>query len=309
MKRADCIDILNGTVQDDRVFCIIYGLDDDDEWDTVEAQKKANPNYGISVSEDFLEGQLTQARRSSVRQTAYRTKHLNQWLGAKLAWMNMLSYQRCRKKSLDLSDFHGQSCYIGVDLASNQDVACLALLFESGGTYSVFMRHYLPEKVIEEGGSTRYKAWHAEGWITATPGNTIDIDFIEEDLIGFRSLFEIVEVPYDPFQATQFATHLLEEGFPMIEYGATVKNFSEPMKFLEKLVIDGNIAFQWDPVLAWMFGNVVARLDAKDNIFPRKERPEAKIDGVVALIMALARSIAERDDGVTLPPDYTAEVV
>lgn len=95
----------------------------------------------------------------------------------------------------------------------------------------------------------------------------------------------------------------------MIEYGATVKNFSEPMKFLEKLVIDGNIAFQWDPVLAWMFGNVVARLDAKDNIFPRKERPEAKIDGVVALIMALARSIAERDDGVTLPPDYTAEVV
>ena len=86
---------------------------------------------------------------------------------------------------------------------------------------------------------------------------------------------------------------MLAEGFPMVEVGATVKNFSEPMKALEARILDKSIQFDMDPVLMWMFGNVTARLDLKDNIFPNKERPENKIDGVVALIMALSRTLAD----------------
>lgn len=285
-KRSDVIQILKGAVEDDRVFGIIYTIDEEDEWDTTEAQIKANPNYGISVDADFLSGQLAQARRSATKQVAYKTKHLNQWVGAKLAWMNMLAFQACRK-DIQIEDLKGERCIIGIDLASKTDIASMAILFPD--TKKVFVKHYLPEETILN--NARYKAWHTEGWITSTPGNVIDFGYIEDDLKELKSAYEIIEVPYDPFQATQFSTRMVEEGFPMIEVGATVRNFSEPMKELEGWILEKEVTFEKDPVLMWMFGNVVAKLDKKDNIFPDKERETNKIDGVVALIMAVNRSI------------------
>jgi phage terminase large subunit-like protein len=296
-KRMDVVQILNGTVDDDNVFGIIYTLDEGDEWDTVDAQIKANPNYGISVSADFLEGQLKQARRSPSKQSAYKTKHLNMWVGAKAAWMNMLALQACRKKNISLQDMEGERCVIGIDLASKIDIACMAILFPPGKypKWRAFCKHYLPEDTIED--SDRYRGWHAGGWITSTPGNVIDYEYIEEDLKALRSTHEIAEVPFDPFQATQFSIRMLAEGFPMIEVGATVKNFSEPMKFLEALILQRKIEFDMDPVLHWCFGNCVAALDAKDNIYPRKERPENRIDPVVALIMAVNRCVTIEPEG------------
>ena len=285
-KRSDTIKILSGAVEDESVFGIIYTIDEEDDWDTTEAQIKANPNYGISVDADFLNGELAQARRSATKQVAYKTKHLNQWVGAKLAWMNMLAFQACRK-DMQIDDLKGERCIIGIDLASKTDIASMAILFPD--TKKVFVKHYLPEETILN--NARYKAWHTEGWITSTPGNVIDFGYIEDDLKELKSAYEIIEVPYDPFQATQFSTRMVEEGFPMIEVGATVRNFSEPMKELEGWILEKQVTFEKDPVLMWMFGNVVAKLDKKDNIFPDKEREANKIDGVVALIMAVNRSI------------------
>ena len=289
-KRADIIRILNGSVEDDSIFGIIYSIDEDDAWDTVEAQRKANPNYGISVSADFLDGQLNQARRSPHKQAAYKTKHLNLWVGAKAAWMNMLAFQSCRK-NITLKDTEGQPCFVGIDLASKKDVACMAILIPPGKhpKWRAFVRHYLPEDTIIE--NERYQGWHASGHLISTPGNIIDYSYIEDDLLDLKSSHEIKEVPYDPFQATQFCTRMMEKGFPMIEVGATVKNFSEPMKELEAFILGKEIEFEMDPVLMWMFGNVTAQLDKKDNIFPNKDRFESKIDGVVALIMAMNRAL------------------
>ena len=305
-KRSDVIRILDGSVNDDYVFGVIYTLDEGDEWDTVEAQKKANPNYGVSVDPDFLAGQLAQAKRSATLQSSYKTKHLNLWVGAKAAWMNMLAYQRCRKNSLSIGDFDGQRCIVGIDLATKVDIASMAILFppqRNRSTYAAFVRHYLPEDRILEGGNTRYKSWHADGWLTATPGNVTDFGYIEDDLRELKSTYEIIEVPYDPFQATQFSTRMMDDGFPMVEVGATVRNFSEPMKHLEALILEKKIEFTMDPVLMWMFGNVVAKLDKKDNIYPNKERDDDKIDGVVALIMALSRWISRDEESPVYPVD------
>lgn len=298
-KRDDVIQILKGAVEDDTIFGIIYTIDEGDEWDTIEALKKANPNLGISVDEDFLKAQLAQARRSATKQVSYKTKHLDLWVGAKAAWMNTLAYQACRKKKLNIEDFKGRRCYVAVDLASKIDIASLAILFlpENGGKFAAFVWHYLPEDTILEGGNTRYKAWHSSGHLIATPGNVIDYEYIEDDLKELKSNHEIIELPYDPFQATQFSVRMMGEGFPMIELGATVKNFSEPMKELEALILKKNIEFTMDPVLMWMFGNVVARMDKKDNIFPNKERNENKIDGVIALIMTINRAIQGKETG------------
>lgn len=297
--RMDMISILSESVEDDAVFGVIYTLDEGDGWDTIEALKKANPNIGISVDVEFLKSQLAQARRSATKQSAYKTKHLNLWVGAKAAWMNMLAFQACRKKKLNIDDFKGRRCIAGIDLASKTDIASKAILFlpENGGKYAAFVRHYLPEDTILEGGNTRYKAWHSSGHLIATPGNVIDYEYIEDDLKELKSNYQIIEVPYDPFQATQFSVRMIAEGFPMVELGATVKNFSEPMKELEALILKKNIEFEMDPVLMWMFGNVVAKMDKKDNIFPNKERNENKIDGVIALIMTINRAIQGKETG------------
>tara|TARA_A100000171_G_scaffold28305_1_gene26422 strand:+ start:440 stop:2095 length:1656 start_codon:yes stop_codon:yes gene_type:complete len=301
LKRSEVIQILAGAVEDDSIFGIIYTLDEGDQWDTEEALIKANPNYGVSVDPDFLKGQLAQARRSAARQNSFKTKHLNLWVGAKTSWMNMLALQACRRADLTLEQFKGRRCYIGIDLASKLDVASMAILFppeDENGKWACFWKHYLPEDRVLEGGNTRYKAWQAEGWLTTTPGNVTDFGYIEDDLREMKGDFEIVEVPFDPFNATQFATRMREEGFPMLEYGAIVKNFSEPMKLVEALILQKRFEMPMDPVTTWMFGNVVAQLDRKDNIFPNKERNENKIDGIVALISAIGRAMLEDDDTI-----------
>ena len=135
------------------------------------------------------------------------------------------------------------------------------------------------------------------GGSTLTPGNVIDFEYIKQDLREFSTMFNVREVAYDPWQATQLATEMLAEGAPMVEVSNNVKNFSAPMKELEGLVYARRLRHNGDPVLAWMVSNDVARLDAKDNIYPRKDLPENKIDGVVAVIMGLARLTVQRDDG------------
>lgn len=294
-KRDDIKQILGGSVVDDAQFGIIYTLDDGDEWDTVDAQKKANPNFGISVDAEFLQGQLLQARRSPLKQSSYKTKHLNLWVGAQAAWMNMLAFQACRKKNLEINQFKGKPCFVAIDLATKTDIASMAILFPPNETrkkYAAFCKHYLPEETVLE--VQRYRAWHAEGWLEATPGNVTDFSYIEEDLLKIAREHQIIEIPFDPYQATQFSQRMMDLRLPMIEVGATVKNFSEPMKLLEALILKREIEFTFDPVLMWMFGNVVATLDKKDNIFPNKERYQNKIDSVVSLIMALNRQMVNK---------------
>ena len=153
---------------------------------------------------------------------------------------------------------------------------------------------------VERGENSQYQGWEHMGLLTVTDGAVIDFDVIEQDLLADCSRFEVREVPYDPFQATQLSTRMAAQGVPMVEMRPTVLNFSEPMKQLEALVLQGRLHHNGDPVLAWMMSNVVAHKDAKDNIYPRKERPENKIDGVVALIMALGRALAnEQQEEVT----------
>jgi len=287
--------VLGGIIKDEELFAIIYTIDKDDDWTSPESLIKANPNYGISVSADFLLAQQRKAMQNPSKQNSFKTKHLDVWCNASSAWMNMLRWDAATDASLQIEDFSGERAIIGIDLASRKDIAAKVTVFtrEINGDahYYVFGKYYLPEETVEESGNEQYQGWAHEGRLTLTPGNVIDFAYIEDDLKDDASRFEVVEVPYDPFQATQLSTRMLEEGFQMVEMRPTTLNFSEPMKELESLVLSGRLHHNGCPVLTWMVSNVVAHLDAKDNIYPRKERAENKIDGVVALIMALARAL------------------
>lgn len=302
-KRLYVEKILDGAIKDEEVFGIIYTIDEDDDWTSEEALRKANPNLGVSVSEEYLFSRQRTAMQSASQQNTFRTKHLNIWVGARNAWMNMRAWQQCPPRK-PLSELVGRPCFSALDLASKVDIAANVLLFPPHGDDPLWHLHgrfYLPEDVVEEKASSNhshYSTWANQGYMTLTPGNVIDFDYIMDDLREDLSRFDVVEVPYDPWQATQLATQMLAEGAPMVELRQTVQNLSEPMKEFEKLVLSKQLAHGNCPVMSWMISNVVAKLDKKDNIYPTKEKPENKIDGPVAGIMAIARAMVQpRDNG------------
>ena len=298
--------LLDGVFEDDSQFGIIYGLDDGDDWTAESALIKANPNWDISVKPEVLLPLQAKAMQLPSAVNNFKTKHLNEWVNADTAWMDMRAWDACADSTLDIEAFIGQPCWIGLDLASKTDIAALVLVFphpEIADAYAVFGKYYLPEDTVSSAGNSQYEGWMRTGRLTVTPGNVIDFGWIEADLLEMASRFEVQAVAFDPFQATQLSTRMLSEGLPMIEVRPTVLNFSEPMKTLEALVLQKKLAHDSDPVLTWMASNVVAHLDIKDNIYPRKERAENKIDGIVALIMALSRAI-KPGENVVLGSDY-----
>ena len=290
--------MLEGVIDRPDLWPALYTIDPEDDWTSKEALIKANPNYGISISEDFLLARQRDAMQSATRQATFRTKHLNEWVGAKNAWLNMLRWKEAPPRK-SLQELEGRPCFIGLDLASKIDIASNVLLFPPHGddpNWHVHGRYYLPEaRVIEEldSNTARYREFDALGLMTLTDGEVIDFEVIKEDLREFAVRFDLQAVAYDPWQATQLAQEMDTEGLPMVEIRQTVQNISEPMKELEALTLKRALAHGDCPVLTWMASNVVAKLDVKDNIYPNKERPENKIDGVVGLIMALSRAISQ----------------
>lgn len=288
--------MLEGSIQRDDLWAMLYTIDKDDDWTDEEVLRKANPNYGVSISGDFLQARQREAMQSTAKQATFRTKHLNEWVGAKEAWMNMIKWQEQPARK-SLSELEGRRCIVGLDLASKIDVAAAILAFppvSDDPHWHIHGRYYLPEaRVLEhvDSNSSRYMEFDALGIMTLTDGEVIDYEVIKDDLREFAGRFDLEQVAYDPWQATQLAQEMEAEGLTMVEVRQTVQNMSEPMKELEKLVLEKKLAHGNCPVLTWMVSNVVAKLDAKDNIYPNKERPENKIDGVVGAIMAISRSV------------------
>ena len=277
------------STDDEQQFGIVYTTDDSDDWTSEDALKKANPNYGVSVDRDSVLGLQRKAMQTASAVNNFLTKHLCQWVSADTAWLDMRDWDACCDPKLELADFMGLPVTLGIDLASKTDFADKVRVFQKGDDYYVFANHYLPSDAVEESRNSQYAGWVRDEKITVTPGSITDFGYIKDDMRMDKTNFEVREVAYDPFQATQLATEMAQEGFPMIETAQTVRSLSEPMKQLEALILSRKIHHNGDPVLAWMMGNVVCHVDVKENIYPRKEQHANKIDGAVALIMALGR--------------------
>lgn len=307
-KRKEICKVLESILHFEDVFGIIYTIDDDDDWTDLRAWRKANPNFGISVFEDFMAARRLEGIQIASRANEILRKHLNVWTNASTAWMNMVEWRACADAP-PIEEFSGEVCTQGVDLSTKIDIASRARLFtkliDGVVHYYAYVDHYLPEKALEDSpNKAAYEGWSKTGRLHVTPGGATDIDQIEEDIEAVVKQFEAGDIGYDPFQAQQMANHLNDKGFAMVEVRPTVLNFSEPMKELEALVKTGRFHHDGDPVLEWMVSNVVAHYDKKDNIYPNKERPENKIDGVIAVLMALARLTVKVNE-----PEYQPWVI
>lgn len=289
--------ILDGTMQDEEKFFIEYTIDADDDWTAEDAIRKANPNLDVSVSLEFLLARQREAVNNAREQGRFKTKHLDLWVQSRNAYFNMQKWASCRKPGLKMEDFAGRRAWIGLDLASEIDLAAVEVIIEDGDGFVRFGHHYAPEDTVEDPKNKHYQGWMAAGRLTVTDGAMIDFERIEEDIVRIAALFRNAEVAFDQFQATFLVTRLMARSIECVKYPQQVATMSPAMKRLDALITDGKLRHDCDErdPMTWMMSNVVARVDAKDNVYPRKERPENKIDGPVALMMAVGRAISAEE--------------
>lgn len=290
--------VLSGVIEDESHFGIIYTIDDGDDWTDETSWRKANPNWGVSVQPDVVAQLAAKAMQMPAAQANFKTKHLDVWVNADQAWMDMRAWDRCADPDLTIERFAGEPCYIGLDLASKTDMAARVAIFpkviDGQAHYYLFGRYFLPEQAIDDGRNSQYRGWATQDLVTVTPGDVLDFQAVEDDVLAISSAHQVAEVAYDPWQATQLAQRMQANGATTVEFRNTVGNFSAPMKELDALARSGRLHHNGDPVLTWMVSNVVCHTDAKENIYPRKERPENKIDGVIAAITALGRAMVSQ---------------
>lgn len=295
--RDYCIQILNGTVTDDRTFVMIYTLDDEDDWTNPDVWIKPNPNLGVSVYKEFLESQLTEALQQVDKEVEFKTKNLNVWCDSAVTWIpdHVWMKGQIPYKETDLLNL---PCFGGLDLARKNDFSALTLKFmDSEGVYRNIYRYWMPQETVnnrKDGVGGAYRQWTKEGYIRVNDGDVTDYKAIFRDIVELSQRYQIKGILYDPAGATELVLDLVDYGINMIPYSQSAMSMSAPTSELHRVVLDGMNMHNSNPVQRWMLGNVLLLTDSSGNIKIDKKKSTEKVDGLVAEVMAMAGWLQER---------------
>ena len=287
--RENVIKVLRGMNEDDSLFGIIYTLDDKSEWDDPKMWIKANPNLGVSLSADYLADQVKDAKNRPEAVRNVMTKNVDLWVDAERTWILDDVWMKCIG-TIDPADLKGCACWGGLDLSNVSDITAYVLLFHENDRFQLLPRFWIPEeKMLEKirKENINYDKWVAEGYVTVTPGNVIDYDFVKADILRIVADYDLRTSAYDRWNASQTIIDLQNEGMECNPFGQGYGSMSAPTKEFEKLVLTEKIEHFGNPVMRWMLASTLVKTDPAGNIKPDKEKSTQKIDGIVASIMAL----------------------
>lgn len=292
--------VLTGLVENDEVFGIIYGIDKNDAWTDEKSLIKANPNWGISVGDDFLKAAQKYAVQNSSKQNSFKTKHLNVWCWAKSAFFNTNKWIECADPSLKMEDFKQDDCYVGIDLAKIYDISSIAIVFRRfvGGQkhYYVFTKNYLPSDTIMSDDFPQLKELYAKFLYSKELliGGDAEMDFrtISDEVIQLKeSGYNIVEVPHDPHFAFLIARDLDESGLVPVEIKQHGSQLGPGMREIEAAIASGRLHHDGNALTTWCISNVLGKEFSNGGLMPAKENNVSKIDAAVAMIMAVGRAM------------------
>lgn len=285
--------VQSGVIEDSTFLPVLYCADEADDWRDPAVWAKANPSLGHTIKLDYLEQECARAQETPAYENTFRRLHLSQWTQQDVRWLPLAAWDAC-SGAVDAEGLHGRPCYAGLDLASTTDVAALVLVFPAAeGSYQVLAHFWIPEESMRERirrDRVPYDVWVRQGYVTATPGNVIDYASIKQTLIEWRDKYTIEEIGFDRWGSTQLITELQDIGLNVVPIGQGYASMSAPTKELMNLVLSGRIQHGGNPVLRWMADNLVVRQDPAGNLKPDKEKSTQKIDGLVAMIMAIDRA-------------------
>lgn len=294
--------VVSGVVEDDTFFGVVYTLDEGDDWEDEGNWIKANPNLRVSKKIDDMRRLAARAREMPTALNAFLRLHLDMWTQATTRWIRRDVWDAC-SGTADPQALIGRKCYAGLDLSSTTDLSAWVLVFPpiaSDEPYKVLAHFFMPEENIlvrERQDRVPFTAWQRGGFVKLTPGNVIDYDWILAQIDEDMQRYDIKELAFDKWGATRIQTTLQEMGPDddwLVQFRQGFASMSGPSKDLERLLLQGMLEHGGHPVLTWMADNVVTLTDAADNIKPDKKRSRERIDGIVALIMALGRALAHK---------------
>jgi len=289
-------DILVGRKKDPTFYPVIYGVKETEDWTNPKVWRKANPSLGITVEEEKLRAACENARHNPAEENLFRQLRLCQWVKQAVRWMPMDKWDACAFPA-DPAALRGRACYAGLDLASTTDITAFVLVFpplDEADKYIILPFFWLPEETLElrvRRDHVPYDVWEKQGFLKTTEGNVVHYGFIEAAIEELGTVYDIREIAYDRWGATQMIQNLEGLGFTVVPFGQGFKDMSPSTKELMRLTLEGKLAHGGQPVLRWMMDNIHVRTDPAGNIKPDKEKSTEKIDGAVATIMALDRAL------------------
>jgi phage terminase large subunit-like protein len=292
-ERKYCIDVLTQKLHDDRIFTIIYTLDDGDAWDNPKNFFKANPNLNVSVNLDYLVSELAAAKNDGTKEINFKTKYLNIWTDTVTTWISDDKWQ-ATATNFTPESLYGRECFGGMDLSKSQDFSSFVLLFPPIQSETKFKRLYyfwIPEDVAKERHKrnfANYINWANDGFIEFTPGNVIDHQLIRRKLNELAQNYKIQFINYDAVFTTTLVTELMEDGMQLHPFRQGFISMAAPTSQYETMVLTQTLDHGFNPVMRWMISNVTILRDAAGNMKVDKSKPEQKVDGVVSDIMAEA---------------------
>lgn len=304
--------LLTGDAQDESFFGINYTVDESDDWRDTATHRKANPNYGVSVSPDEMLSRVGQCLHSQAAIDEFMTKKLNMWIHAESSWMSAALWQTCHVLGLTWEALKQYPCWIGVDLGEVRDFSAVVLVFKTGAdAYAVLPFIYVPADGIARSPIAKMSGWVRQGYIIKTGGSEADYQRIEDDLVGWFDTLNVQEIDFDRRSARLMIQKIKQRLEPklgrdrvarmVIDVPQSAETFDPAMTITEGLVEGKRLQHDGNEVMAWMIGNVVVdRSRSKDEKYPTKfggKDSANKIDGPVAMWTALSQARIAKDPG------------
>ncbi|PKR57495.1 terminase large subunit [Thalassospira lohafexi] len=306
------VKVMTGVLDDDSWFGFICSIDKGDDPFDEQTWRKANPNWGISVRTDTFKKIVDKARQNPASLASFMRLRLNVWSQTAEIWLDIRQWDKC-EIVYDRASLRGRRCYAGLDMSSVSDITAPVLVFPpetAGEPVKILPFFFVPSATIDKRAEDRavpYGEWEQMGLIRRTEGSATDYDAIEllflgdpdHGVEGLRDEFEIVEMAFDRMFAGQIIQHFEAAGMVCVSIGQGMYSMAAPCRELERLVINGGIAHDGNPVMTWMVSNTAVKVDEHDNkkpIKPDSRKDMRKIDGVVAMLMAIGRMISAEPD-------------
>lgn len=298
------IEVLEGRKKDHHLWIMIHDLDEEDDWELKENWIKANPLLNNGLDIDNLEKEFIKAKNQPSKIPNFKTKHLNMWVDAPTIWIPNEIWKRNKVDFIPLGKFEKFGSYAALDLSSTIDITAFVILSEPDENEDRFLKPFFfcPEDTIDKRSKedrVPYRYWKDAGFLIATPGEVVDYNIVEDKIIEHFPVLNIKRLEVDKWNATSVVTNLLEKGIEVSYFLQTIVNMSFPTKTFEKLVYEGKIKHDGNPVLEWMLSGCVKIEDANENVKIHKGQSNKhgkRVDGIIAAIMALGGSLSPKEE-------------
>lgn len=292
--------VSKGIVDDDSFLPVIYAADEEDDITLEKTWIKANPNYGKSIRKDYMQGEAKRATEIVSYENSFKRLHLNIWTSSVTKWISDSKWLE-NYEDIDIKSLENRECWGGLDLASTRDLSSFVLLFPmDNGKFVVLPYFFIPRdtiytRVMKD--KVPYNEWERAGLMNITEGDVQDYEAIRIKINELREKYNIISVAFDRWNSSSLVVNLANDGLALSPFGQGFASMSSPTKELEKMVLNKDINHLNNPILRWQMSNVSLRTDPAENIKPDKARSSEKIDGIVAMIMALGEWLTDESDG------------